>query len=43
MKKIMEKEEEDKRQEIIRQRDNIVSKSYGKLHERMLGYKASSF
>ena len=39
MKKIREKEEEDRRQELVRQRDTIVANSYSKIHEKMLGYK----
>ena len=42
MKKRRELEEDDKRQELIRQRDNIVAKSYSKNHERMLGYQGNA-
>ena len=35
-------EEEEKRQDLIRQRDNVVSSTYGKIHEKMLGYKGSA-
>ena len=39
-KKRIEEEEEFKRQELIRQRDTIITNSFGKTHERMLGYKS---
>jgi hypothetical protein len=42
LKKRREIEEEEKRQDLIRQRDNIVSNTYGKIHEKMLGYKGNS-
>ena len=42
MKKIKENTEEEQRQEIIRQRDSIVSNTYGKLHEKMLGYRGNA-
>jgi len=42
LKKRREIEEEEKRQDIIRQRDNIVSSTYGKIHEKMLGYRGSA-
>ena len=42
LKKRNDIEEEEKRQYLIRQRDNIVSNTYGKIHEKMLGYKGSS-
>lgn len=37
MKKYKEQEDEAQRQHLIRQRDNIVSNTYGKTHEKMLG------
>ena len=42
LKKRREIEEEEKRQDLIRQRDNVVSNTYGKIHEKMLGYKGTS-
>lgn len=42
LKKRKDIEEEEKRQYLIRQRDNIVSSSYSKIHEKMLGYKGNS-
>ena len=42
LKKRREIEEEEKRQDLIRQRDNVVSSTYGKIHEKMLGYKGTS-
>jgi len=42
LKKMKEIEEEEKRQELIRQRDHVVANTYGKLHEKMLGYKGSA-
>ena len=42
LKKRREIEEEEKRQDLIRQRDNVVSNTYGKIHEKMLGYKGSA-
>ena len=42
MKKRREIEEEEKRQELIRQRDNVVSSAYSKNHERMLGYRGNA-
>ena len=42
LKKRREIEEEEKRQDLIRQRDNVVSSTYGKIHEKMLGYKGSA-
>jgi len=41
LKKRREIEEEEKRQDLIRQRDNVVSKTYSKTHEKMLGYRGS--
>lgn len=38
MKKYREREEEERRQDLIRQRDNIVANTYGKMHEKMLGW-----
>jgi len=38
MKKYRENEEEERRQDLIRQRDNIVANTYGKMHEKMLGW-----
>ena len=42
LKKRREIEEEEARQDLIRQRDNVISKSFSKNHERMLGYKGNS-
>ena len=42
LKKRREIEEEEKRQDLIRQRDTVISTSYGKNHERMLGYKGNA-
>ena len=42
LRKRREIEEEEKRQDLIRQRDNVVSSTYGKIHEKMLGYKGSA-
>ena len=42
MKKRREIEEEEKRQALIRQRDNVISTSYTKNHERMLGYRGNA-
>jgi hypothetical protein len=41
-KKKEEGKDEEKRQEIIRQRDNVVSNTYSKIHEKMLGYKGNA-
>uniref|UniRef100_A0A6C0HLZ6 J domain-containing protein n=1 Tax=viral metagenome TaxID=1070528 RepID=A0A6C0HLZ6_9ZZZZ len=37
-----EAEEEETRQQRIRERDNVVTSTYSRLHERMLGYKGSA-
>ena len=42
LKKRREIEEEEKRQDLIRQRDNIVTNTYGKIHEKMLGYRGTA-
>jgi len=42
LKKRREIEEEEKRQDLIRQRDNVVTSTYGKIHEKMLGYKGKA-
>ena len=42
MKKMREIEEEERRQELVRQRDNVVANSYSKTHEKMLGYKGNA-
>ena len=42
LKKRREIEEEEARQDLIRQRDNVISKSFSKNHERMLGYKGNA-
>jgi hypothetical protein len=42
LRKRREIEEEEKRQDIIRQRDNIVANSYTKIHEKMLGYRGNA-
>jgi hypothetical protein len=42
LKKMREIEEEENRQHLIRQRDNIISNTYSKTHERMLGYKGNA-
>ena len=42
LKKRREIEEEEKRQDLIRQRDNVVSKTYSKTHEKMLGYRGTA-
>ena len=42
LKKRREIEEEEKRQDLIRQRDNVVTSTYGKIHEKMLGYKGNA-
>ena len=42
IKKRRELEEEEKRQDLIRQRDNVVSNAYSKNHERMLGYRGNA-
>jgi len=42
MKKKKDMEEEEQRQYIIRQRDSVVANTYGKLHEKMLGYKGNA-
>jgi curved DNA-binding protein CbpA len=41
-KQYREQQEEDKRQQRIRERDSMSADIYGKLHERMLGYKGSA-
>jgi hypothetical protein len=40
--KQMEMQEEEIRQSRIRERDTVITKTYGKLHERMLGYRANA-
>jgi len=42
MKKYRENEEEERRQDLIRQRDNIVANTYSKMHEKMLGFCGSA-
>ena len=42
LKKRREIEEEEKRQDLVRQRDNVVSNTYSKTHERMLGYRGTA-
>jgi curved DNA-binding protein CbpA len=42
LKKRREIEEEEARQDLIRQRDNVISNSFSKNHERMLGYKGNA-
>lgn len=42
IKKRREIEEEEKRQDLIRQRDTVISTSYSKNHERMLGYRGNA-
>ena len=42
LKKRREIEEEEKRQDLIRQRDNVVSTTYSKTHEKMLGYRGTA-
>jgi curved DNA-binding protein CbpA len=42
LKKRREIDEEEKRQDLIRQRDNVVSSTYSKTHERMLGYRGTA-
>ena len=42
LKKRREIEEEEARQDLIRQRDTVISKSFSKNHERMLGYKGNA-
>lgn len=42
LRKRREIEEEEKRQDVIRQRDNIVANSYTKIHEKMLGYRGNA-
>lgn len=42
LKKRREIEEEEKRQDLIRQRDSVVTSTYGKIHEKMLGYKGKA-
>lgn len=38
MTKYREREEEERRQDLIRQRDNIAANTYSKMHEKMLGW-----
>jgi len=42
MKKRRELEEEEKRQNLIQQRDTVISNTYSKNHERMLGYRGNA-
>ena len=42
MKKNREIVEEERRQELVRQRDTVVANSYSKIHEKMLGYKGNA-
>jgi len=42
MKKYREEEEEERRRDLIRQRDNMITNSYGKIHEKMLGYRGTA-
>ena len=39
MKQSRQEEEESRRQALIRDRDNQITTTYGKTHERMLGYQ----
>jgi len=38
LKKRQEQEEEEQRRYLLQQRDNVVTNSYNRLHEKMLGY-----
>jgi hypothetical protein len=40
LKKRQEQEEEEQRRYLLQQRDNVVTNSYNRLHEKMLGYIA---
>jgi hypothetical protein len=42
MRKYREQEAEEQRQALIRDRDNIVSTTYSRTHEKMLGYSGSA-
>jgi hypothetical protein len=42
MKKYREEEEEERRRDLIRQRDSMITNSYGKIHEKMLGYRGTA-
>jgi hypothetical protein len=42
MKQYQQEEEESRRQALIRDRDNQISTTYGKTHERMLGWRGSA-
>ena len=42
MKKYKEQEEEERRQHLIQQRDSLITNSYSRIHEKMLGYRGSA-
>jgi hypothetical protein len=42
MKQYQQEEEENRRQALIRDRDNQIATTYGKTHERMLGWRGSA-
>ena len=42
LKKKREQEEEEYRQKLISQRDNIITTNFSKNHEKMLGYKGNA-
>jgi curved DNA-binding protein CbpA len=42
LRKYRETQEEERRQQLVRQRDDLIANSYSRTHERMLGYKGSA-
>lgn len=42
IRKLQERENEEKRQQRIRERDLLISNNYSKIHQNILGYKPSS-
>jgi curved DNA-binding protein CbpA len=42
MKKIQKQEEEERRKNLVQQRDSIAADSYSKIHQKMLGYRGNA-
>ena len=42
MKQMQKQEEEERRQYLVQQRDNVTADSYSKIHQKMLGYRGNA-
>jgi curved DNA-binding protein CbpA len=42
MKQMQKQEEEEQRQYLVQQRDNVTADSYSKIHQKMLGYRGNA-